>query len=151
MLLDSSLEHFILYEKLLQQIRDFESEERRDEAEALMNAENQHTFSVDEGVMSEEDEACQIDSGSFVESVGSLGSERTMISDIGILTAFTRGYERPASSIRCKKRSNTEGTLICRSRATVRFSEYRREPDRPKALCNACGCKFIIMIVFSTS
>jgi len=153
MLLDSFLEHFVLYEKLQQQIHNLKSEEKRDEAEALIKAQNQHTFSVDEGVMSEEDESSQIDFSSFVEWEGSPGFERSMVGDLGIPipTALTRGYERAATSTRHKKRSNIEGSSICHSCATVKSSEWRRGPDGPKTLCNACGCKFIVIVVFSSS
>lgn len=150
MILDSFLEHIVLYEKLQQQIRDLKNEERRDEAEALTNAQNERPFSVHQGVMSEVSQSSQIDSNNFVESVAGPGSERAVVGDLGIpiLATLSRGHERPASSMRRKKRPKNEDPLICHSCATVQSPEWRRGPDGLKTLCNACGCKFIVIIVF---
>ncbi|POY70152.1 putative Non-specific serine/threonine protein kinase [Rhodotorula taiwanensis] len=69
---------------------------------------------------------------------------------IGISANGTKGdgtgEKKKKASLRSLKMRVEEGEFVCRDCGTVESPEWRKGPDGPKSLCNACGLRYAKLV-----
>ncbi|GAA5911110.1 PAS domain-containing GATA-type transcription factor [Sporobolomyces salmoneus] len=99
-------------------------------------------------------ESQDLDKSSIVDPVTGLVSTQTLIPStsntygalgIGISANGVKG-DGMAAERKKKKPKAEEGEFVCRDCGTVDSPEWRKGPDGPKSLCNACGLRYAKLV-----